>query len=165
MDGSEMTRFLLDGMLGRLARWLRILGYDAQYAAHWDDNELARVARAEDRILLTRDIALSRRRGLNALLIEHEDVELQLLQVMRTFDLSPGEAFSRCPVCNTPLELVAKDMAWGMVPPYIFKKHDTFRLCPVCNQFYWQGTHWQRMRQKLGELLASEAKDHASTTS
>ncbi len=160
-----MARFLLDGMLGRLARWLRILGYDARYAAHWDDNELARVARAEDRVLLTRDIALSRRRGLHTLLIEHEEIEPQLLQVMRAFGLPPGAAFSRCPVCNTLLERVPKNSVWGMVPPYIFRKHDVFCLCPTCNQFYWQGTHWQRMRQKLAELLASEAEDRAVTAS
>ena len=147
-----MIRFLVDGMLGTLAKWLRIAGYDTAYSPRWDDNELARIARAEGRVLLTRDLALSRRRGLQALWIGEENLEGQLQQVMKAFGLVLDQPFSRCPVCNTPLEDVPKMIAWGQVPPYIFKTQDSFRLCPECNRFYWRGTHWQGMCERIKML-------------
>ena len=148
-----MAHFLADGMLGRLAKWLRILGYDTKYSAHWDDNELARIARAEGRILLTRDRELSHRRGLQFLLIESDDPEEQLAQVVRAFVLSLGDSFSRCPVCNTSLEDVPKQVAWGQVPSYVFKTQERFRLCSQCNRFYWRGTHWQGMQRKIKRMI------------
>ena len=147
-----MVRFLVDGMLGTLAKWLRIAGYDTKYSPRWDDNELARIARAEGRVLLTRDAELARRRGLQSLLIEEGDLEQQLAQVAQAFGLSLDHPFSRCPVCNAPLENVPKAMAWGQVPPFIFKTQDSFRLCPECNRFYWRGTHWQGMCERIRML-------------
>ena len=149
-----MEAFVVDGMLGRLAKWLRILGYDTQYSPDWDDNELARIARAEGRILLTRDLELSRRRGLRSLRIEGDLLEGQLAQVVRALGLELDRPFSRCAVCNTPLEKVAKHEAWGQVPPYVFQTQSQLYLCPECNRFYWPGTHWQHMREKLKALEA-----------
>lgn len=143
---------LIDAMLGRLARWLRILGYDARYNPRWTDNELVRLARAEGRILLTRDVALSRRRGVRTLLIASDDVEAQLCQVVKQLDLRAELPFSRCPACNEQLEEVPRGWAWGYVPPYTFVTHREFRLCPDCNRFYWRGTHWERMRSVLARV-------------
>jgi len=138
--------------LGTLAKWLRILGYDTIYYAQLDDNEAVRLARAEGRILLTRDTGLVRRKGLRCLFIESESLEEQLTQVLRAFDLHADSPFSRCPVCNTVLEDVPKYKAWGQVPPFVFQTQEKFRLCPECNRFYWRGTHWQRMLQTVGRL-------------
>jgi len=154
--GRVMVTFVVDGMLGRLAKWLRILGYDTKYSPDWDDNELARIARAEGRVLLTRDVELSRRRGLRFLLVESEDPEEQLVQVARAYVLRADHPFSRCVVCNTLLEDVAKVEAWGQVPSFIFGTQDRFRLCPECNRFYWRGTHWQGMRAKIRALLRDQ---------
>ena len=144
-------RLVADGMLGRLARWLRILGCDTLYNPRWDDNELVRLARAENRILLTRDTALARRRGVRTLLITSEDLESQVAQVVCTLGLNKERLFSRCPVCNEVLEEVPKSWAWGYVPPYTFVTQQEFRLCPCCDRFYWRGTHYQRMREALGD--------------
>jgi len=101
-------KFIVDGMLGRLAKWLRILGYDTAYFPHLDDNQLVRLARAEGRLLLTRDRGLARRRGLRCLLIENDHLEEQLGQILAELALTAEHPFSRCPLCNTPLQKVEK---------------------------------------------------------
>lgn len=145
-------KFLADGMLGRLAKWLRILGYDTAYDASADDHALVRQARAEGRILLTRDNALARRRGVEALLIHSQDVEAQVRQVLEDLNLSPGNAFSLCPVCNIPLEHLDPPAARDRVPPYVYATQDHFQCCPQCGRVYWRGTHWANMQAQLNNL-------------
>ena len=147
-------RFVADAMLGRLAKWLRILGYDTLYDPDWPDAHLARLARAEDRILLTRDLGLAKRRGLRAIVIANEDLHSQLDQLHRELGIEAAAPLSRCPVCNEPLEEIPKDRAWGQVPPYVFCTQDWFRLCPACNRFYWRGTHWERMHEVMARWSA-----------
>jgi uncharacterized protein with PIN domain len=144
--------FLADNMLGSLAKWLRILGYDVAYPPSADDNELVRLARAEGRVLLTRDTGLARRRGLTALLIESESLEDQVRQVIEQMGLSLDRPFSRCSVCNTSLQRVDKDLVRDRVPPYVFQTQDNFSICPHCDKIYWQGTHWVRMQKKITSL-------------
>lgn len=146
------VRFLADSMLGTLAKWLRILGYDTVYDASLDDNALIRLARAEERILLTRDTALLRRKGPQCLSITSQVLQEQLGQVLHTFDLRADNPFSRCPVCNTLLEKVPKCEAWGQVPPFVFHTQERFSLCPACDRFYWRGTHWQKMCEQVQKL-------------
>jgi uncharacterized protein with PIN domain len=146
------VRFLVDSMLGTLAKWLRILGYDTAYDAQLDDNQLVRLARAQGRILLTRDTGLLKRKGLRTLFVESEVLEEQLAQVQQAFGLDVDQPFSRCPVCNTGLEDVPKYEAWGQVPPFVFQTQERFRLCAECNRFYWRGTHWQRMLERVERL-------------
>jgi len=142
-------RFIADAMLGRLVKWLRLLGYDTLYDASWDDAQLVRLARAEDRILLTRDTALARRKGARLLFVQSEELAEQLTQLHRQIGLRALAPFSRCPVCNEPLQPLPKDRAWGQVPPYVFVTQDEFRLCPACSRFYWRGTHWAHMQELL----------------
>jgi uncharacterized protein with PIN domain len=142
-------KFIVDGMLGRLAKWLRILGYDTAFSPNLDDNQLVRLARAEGRLLLTRDRGLARRRGVQCLLIESHHLEEQLDQILAELPLTGEHPFSRCPVCNTPLQKVEKPELEGRVPPHIFRTHKDFSLCPNCDKIYWPGTHWARMREKL----------------
>lgn len=145
-------RFLADNMLGRLATWLRLLGYDTAYLPHADDPELARVARTEDRILLTRDVELTRRRGVRHVLIESDQVEEQLHQVFRALNLSARQAFSRCAECNLPLDRVNKETVRGEVPPYVFQMQERFLRCPHCQRVYWRGTHWAHMLAQIEDL-------------
>src|SRR5512135_199764 len=98
-DSTPPPRFIADVMLGRLARWLRVLGYDTLYSSTMDDPELARIARLQDRILLTSDVELARRRGLRVILLTDDQVETQLRTVARELQLSANEAFSRCIDC------------------------------------------------------------------
>jgi len=152
-------RFLADEMLGRLAKWLRMLGYDTLYHQHLGDNELARLARAEGRLILTRDTKLARRRGVRCLLIKSELIEEQLPQVVNDLGLVPANPFSRCAVCNTPLEEIKRSAAKERVPPYVFRTQERFKLCPQCGRIYWRGTHWEGMKERIERLAAvSRAK-------
>jgi hypothetical protein len=143
-------------MLGRLARWLRLLGYDAAYEKDADDLHLARRARAEGRVLLTRDHALAARRGLETLLIASETLEEQIEQVQEDLGPPPGPALSRCNRCNVPLRDVSPEEVADRVPPYVLHTHDAFRHCPECGRVYWPGTHLERMSEQIdavAELL------------
>jgi uncharacterized protein with PIN domain len=145
-------KFLADTMLGRLATWLRLLGYDTRYEHTASDAHLAHIARAENRILLTRDVELTRRRGIHAALIESEQVEEQVRQVFRAFNLTARQAFSRCAECNCLLEEVSPEAVRGVVPPYVFHTQTRFRRCPQCARVYWRGTHWARIIGQLHDL-------------
>ncbi len=146
---EQPLRLLADGMLGRLARWLRLLGYDTAYENDADDLELARRARAEGRVLLTRDRALAARRGLQTLLIESEALEEQVHQVQEALGPPPHPALSRCSLCNLPLEPAAPEEVTDRVPPYVLRTCRQFLSCPGCGRVYWEGTHLKRMRQQL----------------
>lgn len=139
-------------MLGTLAKWLRILGYDAAYDPALDDYQLRRLARAEDRVLLTRDEALARQRGVRTLLIESQVLEEQLRQVQSELDFEAAPSFSRCPVCNEVLAPLSREAARARVPAYVARAHDRFRLCPGCGRVYWRGSHWQQMEERLASL-------------
>jgi uncharacterized protein with PIN domain len=145
-------KFLADTMLGRLATWLRLLGYDTAYRPHADDSELVRIARAEGRVLLTRDVELARRRGVRCVLIESERVEAQLEQVFHALNLTAREAFSRCAECNVVLDAVSKGSVRDAVPPYVFQTQGRFRRCPRCSRVYWRGTHWARVLAQIEDL-------------
>ena len=139
-------------MLGTLAKWLRILGYDTLFDASLNDHQLVRLARAEERVLLTRDRELARRRGLHVLLVAGEQLDDQVRQVLADLSLAPERAFSRCPVCNQPLEAIDRETAQARVPAYVIQTHDSFSRCPACQRIYWRGTHWQQMDEHLKNL-------------
>lgn len=143
-------------MLGTLAKWLRILGYDATYDPGLDDYQLMRLARAEDRVLLTRDEELARRRGVRALLIGSQVLDEQIWQVLAELDLEPAPWFSRCPVCNDVLVSLDRQAARARVPEYVARTHEQFRLCPSCGRVYWRGSHWQQMEARLDALRRRE---------
>ncbi len=149
---DDTVRFVADAMLGKLARWLRILGYDTLYDTSWDDLELARISRAEGRILLTRDVPLSKRRGIQTLLIQSEQPREQLRQVFHHLHLHDALAYSRCPVCNESLKSVPPDAVRDRLPKFVLANHDSFRECPQCGRIYWPGTHWEGMQAVLNGL-------------
>lgn len=136
-------------MLGRLARWLRALGYDTLYDVSWDDAALAEIARAQTRILLTRDVELTRRRGLRFVLIRDDKVFEQLTQVIGELQLSDVGAFTRCIECNAELDYADADAVSARVPPYVLATQTQFKQCPRCEKIYWRGTHWNHMRGVL----------------
>jgi uncharacterized protein with PIN domain len=142
---------LLDAMLGRLARWLRLMGYDAAFLADTPDIDLVRLARAESRLLLTRDRELAARRGVQALFIESQDFEAQLAQVQQEVGPPPEPVVPRCGVCNTPLKPLSKQAARERVPPYVWRTQEHFTYCEGCHRVYWQGTHWEGIQEQLGE--------------
>lgn len=139
-------------MLGRLARWLRILGYDTLYDPGLDDLALFRIARAQERILLTQDQQLSRRRGIRVLLVRPSDPIEQLRQVLGDLGLRPEPEYSRCSVCNALLVEAAPEDVARHVPTFVRETQTGIRHCPQCGRFYWHGTHWNRMQQTLKRL-------------
>lgn len=146
------VRLLADGMLGRLAKWLRILGFDTIYDPALDDHALLRLARAEGRVLLTCDRELAHRQGAQSLLIESSELDAQLRQVVIELRLRPDAAFSRCPVCNTLLDALEREVVRDRVPAHVLQTHTEFRHCPLCDRVYWPGTHRARMLETLARL-------------
>ena len=148
-------RFAADAMLGRLALWLRLLGFDTFYEADVDDAALARRALDEQRTLLTRDRALLEAWTLpDAYLVAAEDSQAQLQEVARHFQLAAhAQPFSRCSRCNAPLEPTSLDAVRARIPPRVAATHVAFLRCPACRRIYWEGTHVARMRQVLEEAL------------
>jgi len=148
-------RFIADAMLGTLAKWLRILGYDTQFDTSLDDHQLVRLARADGRVLLTRDRELAQRPGIQVLFVVSEQLDAQIAQVLVDLDLVPNRSFSRCPVCNELLVEIDSETARARVPRYVAETHETFRSCPACGRVYWRGTHWQQMADQLDRILES----------
>ncbi|MCZ7663687.1 MAG: glutaredoxin family protein [Thermoleophilia bacterium] len=149
---QERPRFLVDEMLGRLVRWLRVLGYDAQWRPSISDAELLGQAAAEGRILLTRDTGIMRRRSVRlgrvgALFVRSDHVREQLAQVVRELGLRQGRP--RCMVCNGLLEDVSVDEARPRVPAYVAQTQQSFLRCRDCGRIVWRGTHWERIREAV----------------
>lgn len=142
-------RFIADAMLGRLAKWLRFLGYDTLYF-RGDDSRLLELAEAEGRVLLTRDTRISRHRpAVRCLFIRSDRVWEQLRQVIEELQLKTEEVGSRCMRCNVLLASIEKAEAKGLVPDFVFKTQDAFSRCPACRRIYWAGSHFQRMEEAL----------------
>ena len=146
---DKSLKLLADCMLGRLAKWLRLLGYDTAYENDADDHELARRARAEGRVLLTRDHELAGRRGLRTLLIKSEALKEQIQQVQTALGPPPHPPLSRCAVCNTVLEPISPNELVDRVPPYVLRTQAEFSCCPGCERVYWPGSHVQMMQEQL----------------
>jgi uncharacterized protein len=146
--------FIVDGMLGKLAKWLKILGFDALFMADDDDKILA-VARGEGRVLLTRDREFVRRAGRHpSLLVESTLWPDQVRQVLARFYLyGSARPFTRCLECNVPLETLSRDAAARLVSPHVLERADAFSLCPACGRVYWPGTHQSEMERTIRDLL------------
>jgi uncharacterized protein with PIN domain len=158
-SGSGEPRFYADAMLGRLARWLRILGYDTRFEPDLQDAELVRRAVAEDRIVVTRDRRLpEERRAPRVVVLRSESLLEQLRELARAVPLgfdAPDAAqrlFRRCPQCNAEVEPARPAEVEGRVPANVLARHATFTRCPRCQRVYWDGGHARRIRARLAPL-------------
>ena len=148
-----LPKFIADCHLGRVAKYLRILGYDTLYFSHIEDNELIRISNDEGRIILTRDRELSQRKHANAFLLKPTDTETQLKTILEHFHLPKKiEERSRCTVCNTPLESVDKEEVIEQLPEGVKKHFEFFERCPACGRIYWHGDHYRNMVSFLKEI-------------
>ncbi len=144
--------FIADVMLGSLARWLRILGFDAAYDSQLDDADLVERAVREKRLILTRDRRLVlRRRARQHLLIGSDRVDEQLRQVLGELGLTVSRArlFGRCLRCNVELAEISAERARRRVPPFVAATQPRYRVCPDCDRIYWRATHVERMLSRL----------------
>ncbi|MGB8951708.1 MAG: Mut7-C RNAse domain-containing protein [Candidatus Aminicenantales bacterium] len=151
-------KFVVDCMLGKLAKWLKILGFDVLYFPKAEDDELLELAEKEHRVLLSRDNALlARLKKERKLFVESEGWEDQVRQVLREFDLwEEAEPFSRCVECNVRMRSLPKPRAANLVAPFVYESARSFALCPRCGKIFWQGTHFDDMEIKLKDILKKE---------
>lgn len=149
-------KFLVDKRLGKVARWLVLLGYDAAYPAEKNPSNasLLEQARAQDRIFLTRDAALPELTGVRKIVLHDQDFPYQLRAVLRILKIRPDrkKMFSRCAACNAPLEAISREQALPLVPPLVRELDTVFTRCPACNRVYWTGSHTEKTVKKL-ELM------------
>jgi hypothetical protein len=149
-------KFLTDGMLGKLTRWLRMLGHDVEYTGSMNDRALLEKAKKEGRILLTRDLELYQQaigHGAEAYLIESSNQTANLAKLAKRFgfQLEIDVNVSRCPKCNTIIKLVSKASVIDKIPKTTSANYNEFWMCPSCGQVYWRGAHWKRIDETLTE--------------
>ncbi len=147
-------KFLLTKELGRLVKWLRILGFDVGYFSENKASSLIIRALQEDRTIITRNHHLPQGRGVRIIIIESEKLKEQIPEVLRELKIDPDKAmmFTRCIVCNEELVDIAKEEVKAKIPEYVFTTQDDFITCPKCKRIYWQGTHWGNVAKMLEEM-------------
>jgi uncharacterized protein len=150
-------RFAVDTHLGRLATYLRMLGFDAWFEINCDDRELSRISARENRVLLTRDRGLLKRGEVTyGYFVRATEPRQQLLEVVRRFNLSPAAApFRRCLRCNVLLQPVSKELIRDRLPPRTAQCYRQFQICPGCDRVYWAGSHYEHMQRFIERVLAA----------
>jgi len=148
-------KFAVDCMLGKLAKWLRILGFDALYLPKAEDRELLLLARREKRVLLTKDQELLRAAGNHpCLFVESDNWPEQVEQVLEAFRLrEKARPHSRCLACNIELKKIPRGLAKNLVTPFVLERAQSFAICPTCGRVFWPGTHFDDMDRKIVRIL------------
>ena len=159
MGQATDIKFIVDNNVAKLAKWLRIMGYDTLLFRGRDDSEMVDIALSHDRVILTRDTQITKRRlvssgRLKVILIEDGNPKTQLRQVVNHLGLDcQFNPFSRCLECNQRLLTKNKEEVCNLVPPHVFQTQTQYMECPSCHNIYWRGTHWQAMNEELENLL------------
>jgi uncharacterized protein len=148
-------RFLCDEQLGKLSRWLRVIGLDSEYKKKIEDDELVLRGTKEERVILTRDTRLKEKfQGPKIILLEENYPALQLKEVVSLFsDRISIKVFSRCVACNGEIKKVEKSALEGKVPPFVFRTQKSFTMCESCGKYYWKATHKERVESQLLDIL------------
>ena len=150
----EAEKFLVDFMLGRLGRWLVLLGEDAKYYRSPDEGGIIYRSLKEKRIILTRNRKLSRRKALDIYLVKSEEFKEQLAEVINKFDITKDnkKIFSRCIECNQKLQTIQKEKVKKKVPAYVYETVEVFSVCDTCQKIYWKGTHSDLIKRVLTQI-------------
>lgn len=151
---NDSPKFIADCHLGKLTKYLRLMGIDTLYFPHIEDDALIVMANDEDRIILTRDRSLSERKNAPVFFLEPKATEAQLKTLIEHYKLKDNPApFSRCIVCNAPLQVIEKEKVIESLPTKVKKYFDYFEYCPSCERIYWQGDHYRHMMEFLEPIL------------
>ena len=152
-------KFIVDANLGKLAKEMRVLGYDTLYYGGKDFHQLIQLARQQERVILTRNARLTAK-GVecNIILITEDSPPLQLKELLKKgiVSLDGNALFSRCLLCNSVVDRIERQEVEGKVPDYIFHLHQEFYRCSRCQQIYWPGSHLERMKKKLNDLFRNQ---------
>jgi uncharacterized protein with PIN domain len=153
---NNSIKFIADCHLGKLAKFLRLMGIDTLYFPHIEDDSLLQLAKNEDRTILTRDRCLSQRKNAPVFFLEPKETQAQLKLLIDLYKLREHPAsFSRCIVCNTPLQTIDKEKIIERLPEKVKKYFNYFEYCPKCDRIYWRGDHYRRMKKYLDQVLES----------
>ncbi|MFC1897513.1 Mut7-C RNAse domain-containing protein [Chloroflexota bacterium] len=158
MSLINAPKFIVDNNVGKLVKWLRIMGYDTLFFNGSNDSIMVTAALAEGRVILTRDTQIMRRRvvtsgQLKVILLQSDKPELQMQQVISALNLDcQFRPFAICLECNQPLLERSKQQVKDLVPPYVFQTQRQYMECPACHRIYWRGTHWQAIVKRLEEF-------------
>ncbi len=161
-------RFVADNNVGKLARWLRLMGYDTLCFERKDDARMIKVALGEDRVILTKDAQFMKRRlvadgTLRAMHIEQDDPRQQVRDVVKTLKLDYRfKPFSLCLECNRVLVARDREEVKNLVPARVYETQTRYTQCPACHRIYWPGTHWEAMGKELRDLQSGSDKGHDS---
>jgi uncharacterized protein with PIN domain len=162
-------KFIADNNVGKLARWLRLIGYDTLLFKQKDDSQMIKIALSENRVILTKDTQFMKRRlvtngKLKTIHIKQDDPKLQVQEVVKTLNLNYHfKPFSLCLECNRALIARDKEEVKNLVPAQVVETQTQYTECPACQRIYWPGTHWQAMVKKLQDLQGGGGGNQAST--
>lgn len=149
-------KVLCDQMLGTLAKWLRIYGFDTFYAnSSISDNNLIQISKDENRILISRDkelIQIARRENIKTIELKITDIDEQIKAVLKDLKFDKSNILSRCILCNSEVKNISKDKIRENVPKRIFENNEKFWFCKHCNKIYWKGSHYEKMIEKINNL-------------
>jgi uncharacterized protein len=158
MNKPSPIKLVVDCMLGKLAKWLRILGFDTLFFSKAEDDDLIEIARRENRVLLTRDTGIvEKAKKIKVVFIQSENWKSQVKQVLDELNLREQiKAYSRCIECNVPLKSISRKQAKNLVAPFVFERSPSFSLCPQCGRVFWPGTHHSDMNFKIEDILEKD---------
>ena len=160
-QATNTMKFIADAMLGRLAKWLRLLGFDVLYYPTIDDRQVIKISREQGRTILTRDTRMLQCKAVrDAVFIRSDHIADQLLEMKNILASHGPDLEERCAVCNNRLGAVAdRDEIKDLVPDYVYHNFNSFMRCSNCGKIYWEGSHYKKIRGRAGEILRENHED------
>ena len=149
MNAANSLKFIADCHLGKLAKYLRMMGFDTLFFDSIDDDDLIELSEQEDRVILTRDKLLHEKKNSNTFYLDSIDNLEQLCELDKAFSIKNNRQQPRCTLCNVTLKEINKQEILDQVPSKVLKYFDFFEICPKCKRIYWHGSHYKRMMNKI----------------